>query len=139
MDRLAVLLGGRVAEDLIFKDVTTGAQNDLERATKIARQMVTEYGMSDTLGPLTLGRKEHQIFLGRDISQDRDYSEEVANKIDKEVRAIIDTAYTKAKELLTKNKRKLKKIAKNLIERETLEGADLDMLLSGAKLASKTK
>ena len=139
MDRLAVLLGGRVAEDLIFKDVTTGAQNDLERATKIARQMVTEYGMSDTLGPVTLGRKEHQIFLGKDISQDRDYSEEVANKIDKEVRAIIDTAYTKAKELLTKNKRKLRKIAKNLIERETLEGADLDMLLSGAKLASKTK
>jgi len=137
MDRLAVLLGGRVAEDLIFKDITTGAQNDLERATKIARQMVTEYGMSDTLGPVTLGRKEHQIFLGKDISQDRDYSEEVANKIDKEVRAIIDTAYTKAKELLTKNKRKLKKIAKNLIERETLEGADLDMLLSGAKLASK--
>ena len=139
MDRLAVLLGGRVAEDLIFKDITTGAQNDLERATKIARQMVTEYGMSDTLGPVTLGRKEHQIFLGKDISQDRDYSEEVANKIDKEVRAIIDTAYTKAKELLTKNKRKLRKIAKNLIERETLEGADLDMLLSGAKLASKTK
>ena len=137
MDRLAVLLGGRVAEDLIFKDITTGAQNDLERATKIARQMVTEYGMSDTLGPVTLGRKEHQIFLGKDISQDRDYSEEVANKIDKEVRAIIDTAYTKAKELLTKNKRKLRKIAKNLIERETLEGADLDMLLSGAKLASK--
>jgi cell division protease FtsH len=101
--------------------------------------MVTEYGMSDTLGPVTLGRKEHQIFLGKDISQDRDYSEEVANKIDKEVRAIIDTAYTKAKELLTKNKRKLRKIAKNLIERETLEGADLDMLLSGAKLASKSK
>jgi len=101
--------------------------------------MVTEYGMSDTLGPVTLGRKEHQIFLGRDISQDRDYSEEVANKIDKEVRAIIDTAYTKAKELLTKNKRKLKKIAKNLIERETLEGAELDMLLNGAKLASLTK
>ena len=139
MDRLSVLLGGRVAEDLIFQDITTGAQNDLERATKIARQMVTEYGMSDALGPITLGRKEHQIFLGKDLSQERDYSEEVANKIDKEVRAIIDTAYTKAKELLTKNKRKLRKIAKNLIERETLEGAELDMLLNGAKLVSLVK
>ena len=139
MDRLAVLLGGRVAEDLIFKDVTTGAQNDLERATKIARQMITEYGMSETIGPITLGRKEHEIFLGRDISQERDYSEEVANKIDKEVKKIIEIAYTRAKEILTKNKNKLKKIARNLIKRETLEGKDLDDLLNGIKLASITK
>ena len=139
LDRLTVLLGGRVAEDLIFQDVTTGAQNDLERATKIARQMVTEYGMSETLGPVTLGRKEHQVFLGKDISQERDYSEEVANKIDKEIRTIIESAYARAKEILTKNKRKLKKIATSLIERETLEGAELDMLLNGAKLASMTK
>ncbi|MEA1939096.1 MAG: ATP-dependent zinc metalloprotease FtsH [Candidatus Caldatribacteriota bacterium] len=139
LDRLAVLLGGRVAEDLIFKDITTGAQNDLERATKIARQMVTEYGMSETLGPVTLGRKEHEIFLGRDISEHKDYSEEIANKIDKEVRKIIESAYTRAKEILTKNKRKLKKIATNLIERETLEGKELDILLNGAKLASLTK
>ncbi|HER23636.1 MAG TPA: ATP-dependent metallopeptidase FtsH/Yme1/Tma family protein [Candidatus Atribacteria bacterium] len=139
MDRLAVLLGGRVAEDLIFKDVTTGAQNDLERATKIARQMITEYGMSETIGPITLGRKEHQIFLGRDISEQRDYSEEIANKIDKEVRKIIESAYTQAKDILIKNKRKLKKIARNLIERETLEGKDLDDLLNGIKLANLTK
>ena len=139
MDRLAVLLGGRVAEDLIFKDVTTGAQNDLERATKLARQMVTEYGMSETIGPITLGRKEHEIFLGRDISEQRDYSEEVANKIDKEVSKIIETAYTRAKDVLTKNKSKLKKIARNLIERETLEGKDLDDLLNGIKLANLTK
>ena len=139
MDRLAVLLGGRVAEDLIFKDITTGAQNDLERATKIARQMITEYGMSETIGPITLGRKEHEIFLGRDISQERDYSEEVANKIDKEVKKIIEIAYTRAKEILTKNKNKLKKIARNLIKRETLEGKDLDDLLNGIKLASITK
>jgi cell division protease FtsH len=139
MDRLSVLLGGRVAEDMIFQDITTGAQNDLERATKIARQMVTEYGMSDSLGPITLGRKEHQIFLGRDISQERDYSEEIANKIDKEVRKIIESAYTQAKEILSKNKRKLKKVARNLIERETLEGKELDMLLNGAKLASLKK
>ncbi|PKP58035.1 cell division protein FtsH, partial [Candidatus Atribacteria bacterium HGW-Atribacteria-1] len=139
MDRLAVLLGGRVAEDLIFKDVTTGAQNDLERATKIARQMITEYGMSETIGPITLGRKEHQIFLGRDISEQRDYSEEIANKIDKEVKKIIESAYTQAKDILTKNKRKLKKIARNLIEKETLEGKDLDDLLNGIKLANLTK
>ncbi|MBA3063772.1 MAG: ATP-dependent zinc metalloprotease FtsH, partial [Atribacteria sp.] len=112
MDRLAVLLGGRVAEDIIFKDITTGAQNDLERATKIARQMITEYGMSEVLGPVTLGRKEHEIFLGRDISEQRDYSEEIANKIDKEVREIVESAYSKAKDILIKNKSKLKKIAR---------------------------
>jgi len=139
MDKLAVLLGGRVAEDIIFKDVTTGAQNDLERATKIAHQMVTEYGMSKTLGPVTLGRKEHEIFLGRDISENRDYSDEIANKIDKEVRTIIESAYSKAKDILTKNKRKLKKIARNLMERETLEGKELDDLLNGIKLAKLTK
>ena len=139
MDKLAVLLGGRVAEDLIFKDVTTGAQNDLERATKIARQMITEYGMSEALGPVTLGRKEHEIFLGRDISEQRDYSEEIANKIDKEVKKIIESAYTRAKDILIKNKSKLKKIARNLIKRETLEGKDLDDLLNGIKLANLTK
>jgi len=139
MDKLAVLLGGRVAEDIVFKDVTTGAQNDLERATKIARQMVTEYGMSESLGPVTLGRKEHEIFLGRDISEQRNYSDEVADKIDKEVKKIIESAYIRAKDILTKNKRKLKKIARNLIERETLEGKDLDDLLNGIKLANLTK
>lgn len=136
MERLSVLLAGRVAEELIFKDVTTGAQNDLERATKIARQMVTEFGMSESLGPMTLGRKEHQIFLGRDISEDRNYSDEVAYQIDKEVEKIIENAYLKAKELLVKNKRKLKKVAQNLLEKETLEGEELDNLLKGAKLAS---
>ena len=139
MDRLAVLLGGRVAEDIVFKDITTGAQNDLERATKIARQMVTEFGMSEALGPITLGRKEHQIFLGRDISEQRDYSEEIANKIDKEVRRIIETAYTRAKDILTKNKGKLKKVARNLMERETLDGKELDDLLNGIKLSNLTK
>jgi len=139
MDRLAVLLGGRVAEDLIFKDVTTGAQNDLERATKIARQMVTEFGMSEELGPITLGRKEHEIFLGRDLAEQRDYSEEIANKIDKEVRKIIEEAYTQAKNLLTKNRNKLRKVARNLIERETLSGKELDDLLNGVKLPNLVK
>ncbi|MFA6711788.1 MAG: ATP-dependent zinc metalloprotease FtsH [Candidatus Caldatribacteriota bacterium] len=136
MERLSVLLAGRVAEEITFKDVTTGAQNDLERATKIARQMVTEFGMSETLGPMTLGRKEQQVFLGRDIAENRNYSEEVAFQIDKEVEKIIESAYNRAKELLVKNKSKLKKIAKNLLEKETLEGAELDNLLKGVKLAS---
>ncbi len=139
MDRLAVLLGGRVAEDIIFKDVTTGSQNDLERATKIARQMVTEFGMSEDLGPITLGRKEHQIFLGRDISEQRDYSEEIANKIDKEVKKIIEIAYNKAKDILIKNKSKLKKVARNLVERESLDGKELDDLLNGIKLVKLTE
>ncbi|MFZ2331168.1 MAG: ATP-dependent zinc metalloprotease FtsH [Atribacterota bacterium] len=136
MERLSVLLAGRVAEELTFKDVTTGAQNDLERATKIARQMVTEFGMSESLGPMTLGRKEQQVFLGRDIAENRNYSEEIAFKIDKEVEKIIESAYSRAKEILTKNKSKLKKIAKNLLEKETLEGEELDSLLKGVKLAS---
>jgi cell division protease FtsH len=139
MDKLSVLLGGRVAEDIVFKDITTGAQNDLERATKLARQMVTEYGMSDSIGPITLGRKEHQIFLGRDISQERDYSEEIANKIDKEVSKIIENAYSRAKDILIKNKRKLKKIACNLMEKETLEGKEIDDLLNGIKPVNLTK
>jgi cell division protease FtsH len=136
MERLSVLLAGRVAEEITFKDVTTGAQNDLERATKIARQMVTEFGMSESLGPMTLGRKEQQVFLGRDIAENRNYSEEVAFQIDKEVEKIIESAYNRAKELLIKNRSKLKKIAKNLLEKETLEGEELDSLLKGVKLAS---
>jgi len=101
--------------------------------------MVTEFGMSEALGPITLGRKEHQIFLGRDISEQRDYSEEIANKIDKEVRKIIESAYTRAKDILTKNKRKLKKVARNLMERETLDGKELDDLLNGIKLSKLNK
>jgi len=136
MERLSVLLGGRVAEELIFKDVTTGAQNDLERATKIARQMVTEFGMSESIGPMTLGRKQHEIFLGRDISEDRNYSDEIAFQIDKEVEKIIQNAYNKAKEILTKNRRKLKKIATTLLQKETLEGEELDSLMRGVKLTT---
>jgi len=136
MDRLSVLLAGRVAEEITFKDVTTGAQNDLERATKIARQMVTEFGMSESIGPIALGRKEHQVFLGRDIAEDKNYSDEVAFQIDKEVEKIIESAYSRAKELLVKNKTKLKKLATQLLEKETLEKEELDVLLKGVKLAT---
>ena len=110
MTRLAVLLGGRVAEEIVFEDITTGAHDDLQKATEIAREMVCEYGMSDTLGPLTLGRRHKEVFLGKDIAEDRNYSEEVAYTIDKEVRSIIDSAYEQARKLIVENRDKLDKL-----------------------------
>ncbi|MBC8015642.1 MAG: ATP-dependent metallopeptidase FtsH/Yme1/Tma family protein [Sporomusaceae bacterium] len=137
-EQLSVLLGGRVAEDVVLKEISTGAQNDLERATGLARKMVTEYGMSDTLGPITFGhRQEQQVFLGRDISRDRNYSEEVASAIDKEVHKLIDKAYIKTKEMLAQNIDKLHLIATALIERETLEASDLEELLAKGAISDK--
>ena len=98
--------------------------------------MVTEFGMSESIGPIALGRKEHQVFLGRDIAEDKNYSDEVAFQIDKEVEKIIESAYSRAKELLVKNKTKLKKLATQLLEKETLEKEELDVLLKGVKLAT---
>jgi cell division protease FtsH len=129
IDELAMLLGGRVAEGLITGDVTTGAQNDLERATKIARQMVTEYGMSDTLGPLTLGQKQAEVFLGRDFAAHPDYSDQVAFEIDQEVRRLIDEAHDQALEILQEHRSKLDQIAAALIEKETIEKEELERLL----------
>jgi cell division protease FtsH len=131
IDELAMLLGGRVAEELVFGDMTTGAQNDLDRATKIARQMVTEYGMSDRLGPLTLGQKQEQVFLGRDFASHPDYSDQVAFEIDTEIRQLIDKAHDEALEILTDNRAKLDEIAAALIEKETIEKEDLVALLDG--------
>ena len=128
LDQITVLLGGRVAEETIFNEVTSGAHNDLSRATELAKRMVCEFGMSD-LGPRTFGKKDRQIFLGRDIAEMKDYSEETADSIDKEVRSIINKCYDKAKDLITKNKSKLDNIAKELREKETLEGEDLERLL----------
>jgi len=139
LDELAMLLGGRVAEEMLFKDATTGAQNDLERATKIARKMVCEYGMSDKLGPLTLGQKQEQVFLGRDFASHPDYSGEIAYEIDKEIRRILDEAYDKAEDILTKERKKLDKIAKALIEKETLEKDELRRLLEGKRRNSPPK
>ncbi len=130
-DELAGLLGGRAAEELIFNDITTGAANDLERATKLARKMVTEYGMSEKLGPLTFGRKEELVFLGREIGEQRNYSEDVAQAIDEEIRRLIHEAYEKAKGILTQHKDALIQLAKKLIEVETLEGEELEAVLSG--------
>jgi cell division protease FtsH len=131
IDELAMLLGGRVAEELIFGDITTGAQNDLDRATKIARQMVTEYGMSDRLGPLTLGQKSGEVFLGRDFASHPDYSDQVAFEIDSEIRSLIDRAHDEALEILTEHRDRLDRIADALMEKETVEKEDLIALLDG--------
>lgn len=131
LDEIVVLLGGRVAESLVLHDISTGAQNDLERATSIARRMIMEYGMSDEIGPLTLGRKTEQVFLGRDIARDRNYSEEVAFAIDKEVRKIIDDCYEKARKLLQENMDKLHLIANTLMDKETLDSDEFTALIEG--------
>lgn len=129
MNRIAVLLSGRVSEEIVFNDVTSGAANDLERATETARQMVTQLGMSETIGLVKLGNKREEIFLGRDISEDRNYSEEVAYKIDQEVKAIIDSCYLKAKTILTERRELMDKIAGVLLEREVLDAEDFAKLM----------
>ncbi len=129
-DQLAGLLGGRAAEELMFNDVTTGAASDLMQATKLARKMVCEFGMSEKLGPMTFGQKQELVFLGREISEQRDYSEAVAQEIDREVRRFIDEAHSRAKEILTTYRDKLIALAQRLIEQETLEGAELEAMLA---------
>ena len=133
MNRISILLSGRVSEEIVFNDVTSGAANDLDRATEIARQMVTQLGMSETLGLVKLGKKREEIFLGRDISEDRNYSEEIAYSIDKEVKAVIDECYERAKEILTEHRELLDKIAAVLLEREVLTSEDFDELIEANK------
>ena len=128
-DELAGLLGGRVAEEIIFEDVTTGASNDLARVTKMACQMVTQFGMSDKLGPLQFGHKEEMVFLGREISEQRNYSEEVAREIDHEVRGFIDEAYQRSTEILTTYRDKLTAVARRLIEIETMDTSEFIALV----------
>ena len=130
MNRIAILLSGRVSEEIVFNDVTSGAANDLERATQTARQMVTQLGMSEKLGLVKLGNKREEIFLGRDISEDRNYSEEVAYAIDQEVKAIIDSCYETAKEILTEHRDLLDKIAGVLLEREVLDAEEFGKLMN---------
>jgi cell division protease FtsH len=131
-DDIAALLAGRVAEELVFNEITTGASNDLDRATDIARAMVCEYGMSERLGPLRLGRRHGNPFLGRDLMEDRDYSEEVAQAIDEEVRAIIDRNYQRAKQILIANREKLDMLMEVLMQKETLEREEFIRLMEGA-------
>jgi cell division protease FtsH len=127
---LVGLLGGRAAEEIVFKDITTGASNDLERATKLARAMVTQYGMSEKLGPVTFGEKEELIFLGREISEQRNYSEEIARQIDGEVRRLIDEAYQTAKRILTTHRAKLTEIAERLVREETIDAAAFNSMFA---------
>jgi len=131
--QLAILMAGRIAEDLFMHHITTGAGNDIERATDLARKMVCEWGMS-TLGPLTFGKKEEQIFLGREIAQHRDYSEDTAIKIDLEVRRLVDEGYGRAKSLLSDSRDVLTRIANALLEREVLDANEIKMIVEGKEL-----
>ncbi len=131
---ITAIMGGRVAEEVVFGEITTGAANDFEKATELARKMVTEFGMSDKLGPLTLGTKHGPVFLGRDLVESRNYSDEIAYEIDKEVRRIIDECYTRAHQVLTEHKETLERIARSLLDRESLESDELDLLIAGKPL-----
>jgi cell division protease FtsH len=135
--QIAILMGGRCAEELFMKHMTTGAGNDIERATELARKMVCEWGMSD-LGPITFGKKEEQIFLGREIAQHRDFSEATAIKIDQEVRRIVDAAYKSATEILGGNRDALTRIAEALLEREVLDATEIKLLIDGKELPKLT-
>jgi cell division protease FtsH len=132
--QLIVLMAGRAAEKIVFNTLSTGAANDLERATNIARKMVCDWGMSEVLGPVTFANKHEEVFLGREIAQPRDHSEATAQIIDAEVRKILLDAYQKAEDLLREKEELLHKTAKILLERETLEGEELDMLIRGEEL-----
>ena len=136
LDELKVLLGGRVAEALVLKEISSGASNDLQRATQLARQMICEYGMSENIGPVTFGHRQDQVFLGRDIARDKDYSEEVAAEIDKEVRTFMEDAYAATEKLLSENIDKLHVIAKALMEKETLEEEEINQLVKYGHILS---
>jgi cell division protease FtsH len=131
LDRITVALGGRVSEEIVFGEITTGAQNDFEQATELARRMVTEFGMSEKLGPLTLGKRHGPVFLGRDLVESRNYSEEIAYEIDKEIRRIIDECYERGRTTLTEHRDKLERVAKTLLEKESLEADELERLFQG--------
>jgi cell division protease FtsH len=133
-DKIACALGGRVAEEVVFQEITTGASSDLDRATEMARAMVCEYGMSDRLGPLRFGRRHGNPFLGRDVMEDRDYSEEVAQAIDEEVRGIMDRNYDRAQQILTTNRETMDRVVEVLMQRETIEREELLQLMQGAAI-----
>ncbi|MAO89711.1 MAG: cell division protein FtsH, partial [Dehalococcoidia bacterium] len=135
-DRIGAAMGGRAAEEIVFGEVTTGASNDLEQATNIARSMVTRYGMSEKLGPRTFGKREEMIFLGKEISEQRDYSEGVAATIDEEVHELLDNAYKNASRIIASNREKLDELAKYLMQNETIEGDQLTTMLDDDSTAS---
>ncbi|MFM7717601.1 MAG: ATP-dependent zinc metalloprotease FtsH3, partial [Microcystis sp.] len=131
-NQMAVALGGRLAEEIIFgeEEVTTGASNDLQQVARVARQMVTRFGMSDRLGPVALGRQNGNVFLGRDIASDRDFSDETAAAIDEEVRNLVEQAYRRAKEVLVNNRAILDQLAQMLVEKETVDAEELQNILA---------
>jgi cell division protease FtsH len=137
LDMLVVTMGGRVAEQLIFDEVTTGASNDLERATKIALSMIKRYGMSESLGPRTFGKRQELVFLGREISEERDYGDKVAEEIDEEVKDLISMAYRRAEEILVTHKPKLVRLSEYLIEHETVTGSQLDAIIGDDDLGGE--
>jgi cell division protease FtsH len=136
LNNIAILLGGRAAEEIALKHMTTGAGNDIERATMLARKMVTEWGMSDKLGPLAYGKKEEQIFLGREIAQHRDYSEHTAIEIDEEVKRIVSENYERAKKLISERRETLDRLTKALLEKETLDGSEVEAIVNGQPAAA---
>jgi len=133
-DQIAILLGGRLAEEITNGGMTTGAGNDLERSTELARKMTCEWGMSDAMGPLTFGKKEEQIFLGREIAQHQDYSEDTAIRIDHEIKRIVTNNYDRAKLLLEKHRPALEKIAEELLVREVLDAEQVKSIVKGEAL-----
>jgi len=133
-DQIAILLGGRIAEEITIGSITTGAGNDLERATDLARRMVCEWGMSNAMGPLTFGKKEEQIFLGREISQHQDYSEDTALRIDQEVKRFVTDNYTRAQTVLVEHKQRLVEMAEALLIRETLDADQVHRIVAGQPL-----
>jgi cell division protease FtsH len=139
-NQMAVALGGRLAEELIFgeEEVTTGAAQDLQQVARVARQMVTRFGMSDRLGPVALGRQQGNMFLGRDIMAERDFSEETAAAIDEEVRKLVETAYQRSKEVLQNNRHILDQLAQILVEKETVDAEELQELLANNDVKTAT-
>jgi cell division protease FtsH len=134
LDRIAIALGGRIAEEIIFNEQTTGAGNDLEQATEMARKMVTEWGMSEKMGPLSYAKREDTVFLGREIGQAPTYSENTAQQIDDEIRGMVVDCYKRARQILETNLVQLKRIAEALLEYETLDSTDLDLVIDGQAL-----
>lgn len=139
LSRMTQALGGRASEELIIGDITTGAANDLERVTQIAREMVTEYGMSDELGPVTYGRKHGPVFLAKEFAEERNYSEDIARRIDDEVRRIVDTCYSRAREIIMDHREKMERLVEVLLDQETLDQDEVAAIMAGEALPEKPK
>ena len=139
IDRIKVALGGRVAEEVVLGEISTGASSDIQQATRIIRSMIMEYGMSDAIGPIAYGEENHQVFLGRDLNRERNYSEEIAGEIDREVRRYIEEAYEACRTIIVENRDKLDLIAKELLERETLSAAELEELMTKGAISEQDK